>query len=455
MTNFAPSLSHDTQAILLLCGHFGPVIPAPLTLGEYNEVARWLAGSQRRPADLLAPNAYALLANFSARSPKLTQERLTHLLARGVAMGFALETWYQQGIWVVSRAEAAYPSLLRQRLGNAAPVLLYGIGDRDLMEIEGIGIVGSRDADTAALAFTRQAAEQCVSNGLTVISGGAKGVDQASAEAALNAGGKSIVILAEGVARLAVSKAYRQGLASGKLVLISHFHPSAKWTAGGAMARNKLIYALSQAALVVSSGLEGGTWEGAEENLRHGWVPLLVRSEANTPPGNRELLARGGQPIEKEQLDVLSERILQLKDSTMPKIILNTHSSKNGQTSLFVKSEQAPVSAATALVPDKMPTSSAKAPSKSILLAELSERGTSAPRKATDVFEIVWPYLEQEFTAEIAESKLPEVSARLALQPAQLRDWVRQAVQRGLVCKTNRPVRYQLAPPNTRPSVPS
>ena len=84
----------------------------------------------------------------------------------------------------------------------------------------------------------------------------------------------------------------------GRLVLISPYDPAAGFNVGHAMQRNKLIYALADAALVVTSDFEkGGTWAGAIEQLeRLHFVPVFVRKGADTGRGNSALLNRGGMP---------------------------------------------------------------------------------------------------------------------------------------------------------------
>lgn len=65
-----------------------------------------------------------------------------------------------------------------------------------------------------------------------------------------------------------------------------------------AMARNKLIYALADFALVVASDAgKGGTWAGAEEALKAGWVPVFVVDRPDAPEGNRLLIKRGAIPF--------------------------------------------------------------------------------------------------------------------------------------------------------------
>ena len=60
-------------------------------------------------------------------------------------------------------------------------------------------------------------------------------------------------------------------------MLATPYLPHASFNVGMAMARNKLIYALSDFGLVIASDAEkGGTWAGAEEGLKAGWVPVFV-----------------------------------------------------------------------------------------------------------------------------------------------------------------------------------
>jgi predicted Rossmann fold nucleotide-binding protein DprA/Smf involved in DNA uptake len=73
------------------------------------------------------------------------------------------------------------------------------------------------------------------------------------------------------------------------------------------MARNKLIYALSDVAVVVASAPgSGGTWTGAVEALEAGWVPVFVRRSDPMPDGNRQLIERGALPLDEPVLPDLS-----------------------------------------------------------------------------------------------------------------------------------------------------
>ena len=72
------------------------------------------------------------------------------------------------------------------------------------------------------------------------------------------------------------------------------------------MERNKLIYALSDAALVVAAAAEsGGTWAGALEALESGRVAVYVKLVENVESGNHKLMVRGAREFPPEPWDDL------------------------------------------------------------------------------------------------------------------------------------------------------
>ncbi|HET6568139.1 MAG TPA: DNA-processing protein DprA [Rhodothermales bacterium] len=311
-------LPADTQAILLLCGHFDSRTDAaakPLTLTEYNSLAAQLRRAGQRPEDLLQQAGRDQIDTLGTGS--VSPERLTSLLERGVQMSFAVEAWAREGIWVISRGEPSYPLLLKRRLRESAPALLFGVGNRALFDCTGLGIAGSRTANDEVLGFVRDMAMRCAAEGIVVVSGGARGVDEEAMQAALAAGGSVIGVLPEGVSRPAVAKAYRDSIQQQRLLLVSAYHPKARWTTGNAMGRNRHIYALSTWVLVANSGTDGGTWTGAVENLKHRWTPLFVRDGGDVPPGNKKLIQSGALALAdpfgpegetlRQRLDALAE----------------------------------------------------------------------------------------------------------------------------------------------------
>jgi predicted Rossmann fold nucleotide-binding protein DprA/Smf involved in DNA uptake len=125
-------------------------------------------------------------------------------------------------------------------------------------------------------------------------------------EGALDAGGTAIGVLADGLLHASSSANYRKQLLADTLVLLSPFYPEAGFNVGNAMARNKYIYCLADAAVVVHSGTSGGTWSGALENLEKKWVPTWVKRTDDAAAGNVEIETRGASwlPEKAEEVDV-------------------------------------------------------------------------------------------------------------------------------------------------------
>jgi predicted Rossmann fold nucleotide-binding protein DprA/Smf involved in DNA uptake len=296
-------LQPDTQAILLLCAGFGQsrqAEPMPLSLGEYNALAQKLQQHNLRPADLLAADGKNWVFDEINRS--LSPQRIVHLLERGAMLAVAVEDWTNKGLWILSRSDETYPQRLKRKLKHLAPPILYGVGNPDLLSEGGLAVVGSRDIDDEGLGYTQRIAEKSAEQGIQIVSGGARGVDQTAMLAAISVGGKSIGVLADSLIKAAVSMKYREGLRQGRVALISPYDPSAGFNAGNAMNRNKHVYALADHALVVSSSYEkGGTWAGAKEELtKESRIPVWVRLEGDVPQGNRQLIKLGAIPFPVE-----------------------------------------------------------------------------------------------------------------------------------------------------------
>jgi DNA processing protein len=286
-------LSSNSQAILLLTAPLvagrGEPSPELVTLGEYNRVARILREKQLQPADLIGLNAAEVVALCT---PILSPERLDALLGRGFLLSQAVERWSARAIWIVSRADATYPRRLKTRLREDSPPILYGCGDSALLETGGLAVVGSRHVNDELTTYTEDVGRLTAEARRTLISGAAKGIDRAAT------GGAVVGVMADSLERAALARDNREPLMEGRLVFISPYDPAAGFNVGHAMQRNKVIYALSDAALVVTSDFgKGGTWTGAIEQLeRLRFVPIFVRNGTEESKGNSALMQRGAHP---------------------------------------------------------------------------------------------------------------------------------------------------------------
>ena len=294
-------LSPNTSAILLLTapliagrGKHKPSVK-PLGAGEYRRLARRLHQLQSQPCDLLTTCAREILEECQNG---LDTNRIEQLLGRGFLLSQAVEHWRTRAIWVRSRADDDYPRRLKKRLGEDAPPVLYGCGDPAILNGGGLAVVGSRNVPSALIGYTENVGRLAAEAGRGIISGGARGVDQAGMRGALNAGGRVIGTLANSLEKAAMLRENRDALMEDRLVLVSPYDPAARFQVGHAMQRNKLIYAFSDAALVVNSDFgEGGTWAGATEQLgKLKFVPIYVRANGQMSRGLEELRTQGARP---------------------------------------------------------------------------------------------------------------------------------------------------------------
>ncbi len=293
-------LSQNAQAILLLTAPLltGGSRPSvrPLPLGAYNELVRHLRDNEMQPADLLDSEGLRELdSSWSALKTRRTLEDVRQLLDRGFLLAQALERWSARAIWVVTRPDDDYPNRLRRNMKGKAPPVLYGCGDRDVMDGGGLAVVGSRRVGEELVAYTERVGQLAAEAEVPIVSGGARGVDQAAMRGSLEGGGHAIGVLGNSLERAALDRGNREPLMDGRLVLVSSFDPAVRFRGWQAMERNKQIYALADAALVVKSDLgHGGTWAGAAEQLgKLRYVQVYVRSNGEPCRGLDALVARG------------------------------------------------------------------------------------------------------------------------------------------------------------------
>lgn len=276
-------LSKDAEAILLLTAVFGKDHSGgvkPLTLAKWETLRKWLEKNDLRPQALLEDEA-AVLSEWMEQNKGPSSNDIQRLLERGVAHGIALERWERMGIWVVTYLDEDYPIRLNQRLHDKAPPALFGIGDKSLLNGGGVAVVGSRKAPTEDLKYARELGQAAASEQITVVSGGARGVDSEAMSGALGGGGNVVGILSDSLLRKSTVPSNMRYLWEDQLVLISASSPDVKLSRfefiRAAMLRNHHIYCMSDAAVVVHSAHKGGTWSGAKDNLKKNWVPLWMR----------------------------------------------------------------------------------------------------------------------------------------------------------------------------------
>ena len=410
----------STQAVLLLTVSLGKADregAKPLSPGEWARLADWLGDRGLDPSTLLENDFRDVLSGWDDRS--VTLDRLDGLLGRGAALGLAVEKWQRAGLWILARPDPGYPTRLARRLGPTAPPVLFGCGNRLLLERGGLAVVGSRDAGEDDLDFSRFLGETASQQGYSIVSGGARGVDRSAMKGAFDGEGTAVAVLADSLLRAATSALYRRPLFSGDLALVCAVNPEAQFNVGNAMARNRYIYCLADAAVVVATARgSGGTWNGACENAKAGWVPLWVKRTSDPASGNAGLIERGARPL-PDPLESLA--------------------------TLFERSDEV-----SARVPASLSEETRSWGTSSSEATPIAEQDSVMGAVPED-FDFYQLFLAR-LTAATAEGPLSnvDVAKRLDIAKGQIEKWLKRGVAEGAVERVTRPVRYR-APHRVQP----
>jgi predicted Rossmann fold nucleotide-binding protein DprA/Smf involved in DNA uptake len=214
-------------------------------------------------------------------------------------LAFIAEQLQSEGFHLIPINSSEYPAVLKENLRTkSAPPVLYIKGLKGLLHEDAVAIIGSRSAGKEALLFTDHIARKCVSELKVVVSGFAKGVDKQALDSTLEAHGKSIIVLPQGILTFQSGfKKYYEQIVNGELLVMSTFFPKAGWEVGLAMARNIFIYGMAKEIFVAESDSKGGTWEGAIDGLNRHRKIFVRNPSPNEKNANLRLMELGAVPL--------------------------------------------------------------------------------------------------------------------------------------------------------------
>lgn len=195
-----------------------------------------------------------------------------------------------------------------------APKRLYMLGNPEALQGPAIAIVGTRRPTPYGIALTELAAELAVEAGITVVSGGAIGCDQAAGMKALACGGVHVVVLGCGAdviypssSRELIDKTLEAG---GAVVSIAPW--GTKPQRFLFPQRNRVIAALSEAVFIGEAGMPSGTFSTAEAAMELGREVLVAPGSVFSPEsrGANYLIGVGACCItDEESLEIALSRI--------------------------------------------------------------------------------------------------------------------------------------------------
>lgn len=209
--------------------------------------------------------------------------------------------WQQvqaQGVTVVTSEDEAYPSRLLE-IEQPPPVLF--VRGQWLPEDEAaVAVVGTRRITSYGRQVTEHLTTHLASRGVTIVSGLARGVDEAAHNAALAAGGRTIAVLGSGVDR--IYPAENRGLAEKLMqrgALISDFPLGTPPDRNNFPPRNRIISGLSLATVVVEAGETSGALITAGFAAEQGREVFAVPGSILAPQsrGTNKLIQNGAFPL--------------------------------------------------------------------------------------------------------------------------------------------------------------
>lgn len=229
---------------------------------------------------------------FSLGYNREMSRRIVSLLEETELLEHYLRRARQQGCYPVTRVSREYPLILRQRLGLDSPGCLWVKGDRSLLNQPAVALVGSRELHNENRKFARCVGEQTALQGVTLVSGNARGADRTAQEACLKAEGSVISIIAD--------ELMKQPLRD-RVLYVSEDDFDLPFSTQRALSRNRCIHSLGRITFVAQSDLhKGGTWDGTSRNLHFGWSPVVCFRDGSE--ASRQLEQMGAYLIGIEEL---------------------------------------------------------------------------------------------------------------------------------------------------------
>ena len=253
------------------------------------------------PGEFLSLDDLALQSRFGLKPPAIAALRQPDAAT--------LATWdrlHADFVKILVYGQPDYPARLASLVPDAAPPLLFVLGNLDLFQLPAVGFCGSRKASEKGLSVAHDCAHLLAVEHINVVSGYAHGIDLAAHRAALESGGTTTLVLAEGILHFKLKEQLRGVVRKGdvsRMLIVSEFPPGLPWRAHSAMARNRTICGLSHAMIVIESGLEGGTFEAGKTALAIG-EPLFCVEYAEPLPsaaGNPYFLQNGAFSLKRSR----------------------------------------------------------------------------------------------------------------------------------------------------------
>lgn len=213
------------------------------------------------------------------------------------------------GVRAFTWDDPEYPRRLKEI--DSAPPVLYVKGEFTEQDQWAVAVVGTRRITTYGRQVTQDLVTHLAQNGVTVVSGLARGVDTIAHQTALKAGGRTIAVLGSGVDQIypPENRALVDELV-GRGAVVSDYPLGTSPDAINFPPRNRIISGLSLATVVVEAGVNSGALITADFAVEQGREVLAVPGNINAPQsrGTNRLIQMGAKPLldPRDVLEVLN-----------------------------------------------------------------------------------------------------------------------------------------------------
>ncbi len=266
------------------------------------------------PANIFAASRGALLGE-GLKPPTIEQLHNTEILEKAQ---IEIEKLEALGAQVITLADEAYPQLLREIYDP--PIALYVKGDLEAALLRpAIAVVGSRRCSTYGINAANFLSRELAAQGVTIISGLARGIDGAAHRGALEAGGKTVGVIGTG---LDVNYPKEHNKLADELAangaVVSEFPLGTPPLAQNFPYRNRVISGLCYGVLIIEAAEHSGsliTARLANEQGREVFaVPGNITSQTSFGPN---FLIKDGAKLVQQARDVIEEFPLPIREALL------------------------------------------------------------------------------------------------------------------------------------------
>lgn len=215
----------------------------------------------------------------------------------------------KMGAQIISYRSLHYPARLREIYDS--PLLLWVLGSLDVLNKDGLAVVGTRNPTNYGRQMARSFTEKIISQNMTVISGLAYGIDTEAHKTCVRNGGQTIAVLGSGLDVIypKINVGLVKEIINNGGAVISEFPLGTQPDAGNFPVRNRIVSGMSMGVLVVESGKEGGSIITAKLALdQNREVFVVPHNNLNTAGvGCNNLIKRGMGKLVQEIEDIMEE----------------------------------------------------------------------------------------------------------------------------------------------------